>query len=168
MVSKKMEAALNAQMNAEMYSGYLYLAMSAYFEEEELPGFAHWMRIQAAEELEHGLKFFDYILRRNAHVSIEKIDKPETSWEDAKAVFEQVSQHEKNVTGMINELVDLAISEKDHATNNFLQWFVAEQVEEEENADGILGQVKRAIGSPTTLLLLDGELANRPAAGSSE
>ena len=134
MVSEAMEKALNAQFNAELYSGYLYLAMAAYFEDNDYSGFAAWMRVQADEELEHGMKFYDYILRRGAKVNIEAIAKPETEWESPLAAFEQALSHERYVTSLINDLVALAREEKDFATDNFLQWFVEEQVEEEENA----------------------------------
>ena len=126
MVNEKMEAALNAQLNAEVYSGYLYLSMAAYFEDIDLAGFANWMRVQAAEELEHGMKFYDYIIRRGASVTLTAIEAPQTEWESPLAAFEHVLSHEQMVTGLINDLVDLAIEEKDHATNNFLQWFVEE------------------------------------------
>lgn len=161
MVSEKMQDALNGQMNAELYSAYLYLAMGAYFEDSDLPGFANWMRIQAQEELSHGMKFHDYLIRRGKRVLLDEIEKPPREWESALDVFENVLSHEKKVTGLINELVNLAQEEKDHATNNFLQWFVAEQVEEEESAGGILQKVRLAIESPASLLMLDTELAQR-------
>lgn len=161
MVSEKMQDALNKQLNAELYSAYLYLAMSAYFEDSDLPGFANWMKIQAQEELSHGMKFYDYLIRRGKRVKLDEIEKPATSWESPLNVFEQVLSHEEKVTGLINQLVDLAQDEKDHATNNFLQWFVAEQVEEEESAGGLLQKVRLASKSPTSLLMLDNELAQR-------
>ena len=129
MVSENMEKALNAQLNAEIYSGYLYLSMAAYFEDEDLSGFANWMRVQANEELEHGIKFYDYIIRRGASVTLTAIEGPQTEWESPLAAFEHVLEHEKMVTGLINDLVNIAIEEKDHATNNFLQWFVEEHGE---------------------------------------
>ena len=113
MVSEAMEKALNAQFNAELYSGYLYLAMAAYFEDNDYSGFAAWMRVQADEELEHGMKFYDYILRRGAKVNIEAIAKPETEWESPLAAFEQALSHERYVTSLINDLVALAREEKD-------------------------------------------------------
>ena len=161
MVNEKMEAALNAQLNAEVYSGYLYLSMAAYFEDIDLPGFANWMRVQAEEELEHGMKFYDYIIRRGASVTLEAIEKPQTEWDSPLAAFEHVLSHEKTVTGLINNLVDLAIAEKDHATNNFLQWFVEEQVEEEENAMEILAKVRLAGDNNSILYTLNEEFAGR-------
>lgn len=149
MVNEKMEAALNAQINAEIYSGYLYLSMASYFEDIDLAGFANWMRVQASEELEHGMKIF------------EAIEKPQTEWDSPLAAFEHVLSHEKTVTGLINNLVDLAIAEKDHATNNFLQWFVEEQVEEEENAMEILAKVRLAGDNNSILYTLNEEFAGR-------
>ena len=156
-----MEKALNEQINAEFYSAYLYLSMSAYFEELDYPGFAQWMRIQSKEEQDHGAKIYDYVIARGNNVSLEAIDKPQEKWDSVEAIFAHVLEHEQLVTSLINDLVDLAISEKDHATNQFLQWYVAEQVEEEENARDNLGKIKRAGGSKDLLFLLDAELGGR-------
>ena len=161
MVSENMEKALNGQLNAEVYSGYLYLSMAAYFEDEDLAGFANWMRVQAAEELEHGMKFYDYIIRIGASVTLTAIDGPQTEWDSPLAAFEHVLEHEKMVTGLINDLVDLAIEEKDHATNNFLQWFVEEQVEEEENAMELVAKIKLADGDKRLIYELNKELGAR-------
>ncbi|MBZ9570870.1 ferritin [Methanobrevibacter sp. TMH8] len=161
MVSAKMEQALNKQLNAEMYSGYLYLAMSAYFEDTDLSGFANWMRVQAQEELSHGMKFYDYIVQRGARVSLSEIEKPQSQWDSPVDVFEHVLSHEKVVSGLINDLVDLAIEEKDHSTNNFLQWFVAEQVEEEESASDALSKVKLASKASNGLFLVDSDFGSR-------
>lgn len=164
MVSEAMEKALNAQFNAELYSGYLYLAMAAYFEDNDYSGFAAWMRVQADEELEHGMKFYDYILRRGAKVNIEAIAKPETEWESPLAAFEQALSHERYVTSLINDLVALAREEKDFATDNFLQWFVEEQVEEEENAMENLAKLKLAGDDNSLLYKLNEEFAGRGTA----
>ena len=164
MVSEKMEKALNGQLNAEVYSGYLYLSMAAYFEDEDLAGFANWMRVQAEEELEHGMKFYDYIIRRGASVTLTAIEGPQTEWDSPVAAFEHVLSHEQMVTGLINDLVDLAIEEKDHATNNFLQWFVEEQVEEEENAMENLAKLKLAGDDNSLLYKLNEEFAGRGTA----
>ena len=161
MVSEKMEKALNGQLNAEVYSGYLYLSMAAYFEDEDLAGFANWMRVQAAEELEHGMKFYDYIIRRGASVTLTAIEGPQTEWDSPLAAFEHVLEHEKKVSGLINDLVNLAIEEKDHATNNFLQWFVEEQVEEEENAMELVAKAKLADGDNRLIYELNKELGAR-------
>lgn len=161
MIKEKIQDALNKQLNAELYSAYLYLSMGAYFESIDLGGFANWMRVQAQEELTHALKFYDYIIQRGARVILSSIDEPPSEWESPLAVFEHVYQHEQKVTGLINELVDLAIAEGDHATNNFLQWFVAEQVEEEDSANEVLQKIKLMADAPGGLFMLDGELGNR-------
>jgi ferritin len=161
MVSQKMEKELNKQLNAEMYSGYLYLAMAAYFEDSDLAGLANWMRVQAQEELSHSMRFYDYVIRRGARVSLEQIEKPEFKWESSVDVFEHVLSHEKTVSGLIHDLVDLAIEEKDHATNNFLQWFVEEQVEEEESATAALNKVKFASETPNGIIIIDAEFGHR-------
>lgn len=169
MVSKKMQDALNGQMNAELYSAYLYLAMAAYYEDTDLPGFANWMRVQAQEEMTHAMKFYDYLVQRGARVVLDTIEKPPFEWESPLNVSEHVLEHEKKVTGLINDLVNLALEEKDHATNNFLQWYVAEQVEEEESVGAVLQKVKLAADSSSGLLMVDSELAQRvfnpPVAG---
>ena len=161
MLDKEMEKAINKQMNAELYSSYLYLSMGAYFESIDLSGFASWMRVQAQEELSHAMKFYDYLVTRGARVILTEIESPPTEWDNAVAVFEHVYEHEQMVTGLINKLVDLAISLSDHATNNFLQWYVAEQVEEEESASGVLQKVKLAGDDSSGLLMLDQELGTR-------
>jgi len=156
-----MEEALNKQLNAEIYSGYLYLAMAAYFEDIDLEGFANWMRIQAQEELSHGMRFYDYLVQRGARVSLSEIEKPQFEWGSSVDVFEHVLSHEKVVSGLINDLVDLAIVERDHPTNNFLQWFVAEQIEEEESASTALNKVRLANEASNGLFLLDSEFGTR-------
>lgn len=161
MLDKEMENAINEQMNAELYSGYMYLSMAAYFESIDLSGFASWMRVQAQEEYTHGMKFYDYLVTRGARVTLTEIKAPPTEWDSAVAVFEHVYEHEQMVTGLINKLVDLAISLSDHATNNFLQWYVAEQVEEEESSSGVLQRVKLAGNDSSSLLMLDQELSSR-------
>ena len=161
MLDKEMEKAINKQMNAELYSSYLYLSMGAYFESIDLSGFASWMRVQAQEELSHAMKFYDYLVTRGARVTLTEIEAPPTQWDNAVAVFKHVYEHEQMVTGLINKLVDLAISLSDHATNNFLQWYVAEQVEEEESSSSVLQKVKLAGDDSSGLLMLDQELGTR-------
>lgn len=160
-MEEKMVEAINKQMNAELYSSYLYLSMSAYFEAEDLSGFANWMRVQAKEELSHAMKFYDYLVQRGARVTLTEIEAPPKEWDSALAVFEHVYEHEQMVTGLINGLVDLAISLSDHATNNFLQWYVAEQVEEEESASGVLQKVRMAGETPSGIFMVDNELSQR-------
>ena len=161
MVSENMEKAINEQLNAEMYSGYLYLSMAAYFEDQDYPGFAQWMRVQAQEELDHAMKFYDYLNTRGARVTLTAIEAPQTEWDSIEAVFKHVLEHEQMVTSLINNLVNIAIEEKDHATNQFLQWYVEEQVEEEESAMEVLGKIKRAGGAANILYMLDSELGSR-------
>lgn len=161
MLDKEMEDAINKQLNAELYSAYLYLSMGAYFEANDLSGFANWMRVQAQEERDHAMKFYDYLVTRGARVTLTEIEAPPTEWESAIAVFDHVYRHEQMVTGLINKLVDLAISLSDHATNNFLQWYVAEQVEEEESASTVLQKVKLSEEDSRALFMIDQELATR-------
>jgi len=162
MLSKKMQDALNAQINAEMYSAYLYLSMSAYFEAENLPGMAGWMTTQAQEEMVHAMKLYGYTHEARGRVTLAAIEAPPTQWDSPLAAFEAAFAHEQKVTSLINNLVNLAIDEKDHATNQMLQWFVAEQVEEEAHADGIVQQLKRIGDATQPLLMLDRELGARP------
>ena len=168
MLSKKMEKALNGQINAELYSSYLYLSMAAYFESKNLPGMASWMRIQAEEEKMHGMKFFDFVADRGGRVTLDKIDAPETEWASPLAAFEAAYGHEQKVTGLINDLVKLAKSESDAATDIFLQWFVTEQVEEEKSADEVVQKLKMIEGAPHLMLMMDRELGARQAAATEE
>jgi len=160
-LSKKMEKALNEQINAELYSSYLYLAMSAHFADTNLEGFANWMRIQAQEELAHAMKFFDHILERDGQAKLQTIKGPEGTWKTPLDIFEAAYEHEKYISGRINDLVTLAIKESDHASNNFLQWFVAEQVEEEAAANGIVQRLKLVGKNAGATFHLDIELAKR-------
>jgi ferritin len=161
MISKKMEKTLNDQIHAELYSAYLYLSMSAYFESENLPGFAKWMRIQWQEEVMHGLKIYDYVSERGGRATLKSIDGPPAKWKSPLDVFQATYKHEQVVTGRINDLVTQAVAEKDHATNAFLQWFVTEQVEEEKSADEIVQKLKRISDAPGGLYMLDKELGQR-------
>ncbi len=161
MISKKMEEALNAQVNAELYSAYLYLSMESYFQSLNLNGFANWMRVQTQEEVSHAMKIYDFINERGGRALLKGIDAPPTEWNSPLAVFKAAYDHEQKVTGLINGLVDLAIKEKDHATNSFLQWFVNEQVEEEASADEIVQQLKMMEKAPGGMFMLDRELGQR-------
>lgn len=171
MINEKMQQALTEQLNAELYSSYLYLSMSAYFHSIELSGFANWMRVQAQEELMHAMKIYDYVHERGGKVTLRQIDSPPVEWDSPIAAFEHVYEHEQKVTGLINGLVDLAIEEKEHASNNFLQWFVSEQVEEEASANAVLQKIKLMGEAGNGLFMLDQELAQRvftPPAKSAE
>ncbi len=161
MISKKMVKALNEQINAEMYSAYLYLSMAAYFEAENLPGMAAWMRTQTQEETAHAMKFFDYIHERRGRVVLQAIDQPIEEWKSPLAAFEAAFEHEQMITGRIDDLVNLAVQEKDHATNAFLQWFVNEQVEEETSVDTIVQMLKMGEKAPGAMFMIDRELGQR-------
>ncbi len=161
MIPKKMEQALNEQVNAELYSAYLYLAMSAWSEGKNLKGFANWLRVQYQEETAHALKFFDYINERGGNAVLKKIEAPTAKWKDIIDVFQNVLKHEQHVTSLINNLVHISNEEKDFATNNMLQWFVNEQVEEEANATEILEQLKMFDGKGAPLFMMDRELKQR-------
>ncbi len=161
MISKKIEKEINEQINAEFWSAYLYLSMSAYFVSKNLPGFANWMQIQYQEEISHALKFFNYLNERGGRVNLKPIEAVKTEWKDEIEVFHETLKHEQHVTYLINNLVNLAIEEKDHASNNMLQWYVSEQVEEEANVDEILQQLVLLEGNKFGLLMLDRELKQR-------
>ncbi len=161
MLTKKMEEALNKQVNAEFYSAYLYLAMAAYFESIDLAGCAKWMYAQTQEEMVHGMKIYDFINERGGRVKLDKIEAPQVEWESPLAVFEHAYSHEQYVTSLINDLMNLAIEEKDHATQIFLQWFVTEQVEEEASANEVVQKLKLAGTSSGGLFMVDRELGQR-------
>lgn len=161
MLDPKMQNALNDQLNFELYSGYLYLSMSSWFESVNLTGFAGWMHIQAQEELVHAMKYFDYIQERSGRSLLTTVEGPDTEWTSPLEAFEDAYEHETKVTGRINKLVDLAIELSDHATNNFLQWFVAEQVEEEASVDEVVQHLKMVSSDSSGLFMLDRELASR-------
>jgi ferritin len=161
MLTKKLEKALNEQIKWELYSGYLYLSMSAWFADQGLSGFANWMRIQAQEELAHAMRFFDYLLERGGRAVMAAIDAPDSAWKTPLAVMQQTLEHEQHVTARINDLVDLAKAEKDHATDIMLQWFVSEQVEEEDSVGEVLNKVRLIGKDGGGLYMLDKELAGR-------
>lgn len=161
MLNEKVEKAMNRQINAEMYSAYLYLSMSAYFQSINLEGFAGWMKVQALEETYHAMKIYGYVEERGGRVQLTSIEQPPLEWKSPLDAFESAYQHERKVSRMIDELVNLAIAEKDHASNNFLQWFVSEQVEEEDTADGVVQKLKLAGEQGSGLFMLDREMAVR-------
>lgn len=161
MLSKKMEKAFNGQLNAEMFSAYLYLSMSAYFDSLDLGGFANWMRVQAQEEVAHAMKFYAHINERGGRVELSAIDAPKTDWDSPLAAFEDTYKHEQKVTGLIHDLVSLALAEQDDASGTFLQWFVSEQVEEEASASDLVRKAKMAGAEVGGLSMLDKELGQR-------
>jgi ferritin len=161
MLKPSLEKALNDQINAEIYSAYMYLSMSAWFDDAGLPGMAKWMKAQYQEEMFHADKFFHYVQERGGRVLLRAIEAPPTEWESALDVFEKTLDHERHVTSLINDLASLAIDERDHATHNFLQWFIAEQVEEEATADELVNQLRMVGKSGHGMLMIDRELGVR-------
>ena len=161
MINKKIETAINKQINAEIYSSSLYYSMAAYFETQSLKGFSHWLRVQALEELTHVQKFFAYVHERGGRIRMLAVDGPPTNWKSPLAAFEHVYEHEVSVTGMINKLMNMAIKESDHATSHFLQWFIGEQVEEEASADEVVQRLKLVDKTEGGLFLLDQEMDKR-------
>ncbi len=155
-----MQKAINKQINAELYSSYLYLSMASYFESVDLSGCAKWMYAQTQEEIVHAMKMYDYVNEAGGRVLLDAIDKPQDAWDSPLAVFEHAYRHEQLVTGLINDLMNLAIEEKDHATQIFLQWFVSEQVEEEASASAVVNRLKLA--GEHGLFMVDKELGQRP------
>lgn len=153
----------NKQINAELYSAYMYLSMSSYLSEQNLNGFASWMNFQYQEETEHAMKFYQYVLDRGGKVELEAIEKPPVDWNGVLDVFDATLKHEQHVTSLINNLMSAAIEEKDHASVSFLQWFVDEQVEEEASVDEILQQLKLIDGKGPGLFMLDREAKARTA-----
>ncbi|MFC1626632.1 ferritin [Patescibacteria group bacterium] len=160
-LSKKMQQALNEQINAELYSAYIYLSMSAYFEKENLSGFAQWMRMQASEEQVHAMKIYDYINERGGEVMLTSIAQPKATWKSPLDVFQEAHKHEQHVTKLIYNLVNIAKSEDDKATDSFLEWFIDEQVEEEASAEEIVGKLQFINGDPSGLMFLDEKLGER-------
>ncbi len=171
MLSERMQNAINSQINAELYSSYLYAAMAMYFESVDMSGAAKWMDAQAQEELVHAGKFMHYVNERDGRVILEAIEKPPVKWESVLDAFEAALEHERKVSSLINGLVTLAREENDHMTDNFLQWYVAEQVEEEVSAGEVVRKLKLIGDSGGGRFMIDNELGQRvfiPATGSGE
>ncbi len=168
MLSKNLETALNNQVRDELYSSYLYLSISAYFESINFSGFAAWMKAQANEEYFHAMKIYDYIHVRGGRVTLHAIAAPPAEWKSVLDGFETAYEHEKKVTAMINNLVDISIQEKDHAANSFLQWFVTEQVEEESTALRIVEDLKMIGDNKGALFMYDREAGRRGQAAGTE
>jgi ferritin len=160
-ISKSMAEALNGQINAELYSAYVYASMSAFFESEDFKGFAAWMTAQAQEEVAHAMKIYNFIIERGGRVKLTAIDAPPTDWQSPQAAFEAAYKHEQHVTSLIHGLVAKAVEENDYATKNMLDWFVDEQVEEEASASEIVAQLKMIGSQGPALLMLDRELGKR-------
>jgi ferritin len=165
MIAQRVENALNEQINAEIYSAYLYLAMAAHFESENLSGFAQWMRVQTQEEEAHARKLFDYVLERGGKVALKAIDAPPSEWKSPLAAFEAAHEHEQFITDRINKLAELAVEQNDHAAGVFLQWYISEQVEEEASVDRIVRTLKATNEAPGALYMIDRELGRRGSKG---
>ncbi|MDO4929964.1 MAG: ferritin [Bacteroidales bacterium] len=174
MLSKKVEEALNAQINAEMWSAYLYLSMAAYCHSIGKSGMAKWFEVQFKEEQDHAQILYNYIVQRNGHVTLRPIEAVPTEWASVLDVFESTLAHEQKVTALINELMALTTAEHDFATQSMLKWFIDEQVEEEDNAQTIIDNVRMIDGNGYGLYMLDKELGARtytqaaPLAGSAD
>lgn len=170
MMSKKMADAINEQINKEFYSAFLYLSMATKLEDMTLPGFANWMRVQYEEEVFHAMKLLNHMVERGQRVHLKEIEAPPVEWDSPLEIFSEAYDHEVKVTGMINDLVRIAMEDNDHATNQFLLWYVAEQVEEEDNTSTIRDKIKQVQEMPGGLYMLDKELATRifipPPAGA--
>ena len=161
MISKAMQDAINEQINKEMYSSYLYLSMAAYFESVGLPGAAKWTRVQAGEENEHAMKFFEHIIDRGGKVELKAIASPQIEWAGPMAAFKAVLEHEQFVTKSITDLYEVALKEKDYPAQILLQWYINEQVEEEKNATMIIDSMNRIDNRETAVLQLDHQLGKR-------
>lgn len=161
MISKKMQNAFNNQVAAEFYSSFLYLSMAAHLEDNDLPGMANWMRVQYQEETFHAEKIFDYIIERDGRSEVKAWEAPPKKWKSTLEIFEAAYKHEQKVTALINGLMDVAQSEKDHASQVFLQWYVNEQVEEEASVKAIVQQLKMLGDSKAGLFQIDRELGQR-------
>ena len=161
MISKSVLDSMNNQVMHELYSAYFYLSMSAHCESENLPGFATWLRVQATEEQGHAMKFYEYILDRGGKVTLQAISQPPSDFASPLAIFQQVYEHEQKVTSLINAIYNVAVAEKDVASQIFLQWFINEQVEEEKNASQILDMLKKIGSSVGSLYQLDHQLGKR-------
>ena len=169
MISKKMQDALNKQLNAELYAGYLYFAIGAWFEEQNLQGFAAWMKSQAFEEVSHAMRFYNHILERGGTIELDAIKKPEGKWTTPVQAFQAAYEHEVKVTKMINDLVDLANAEKDNAALiGILHWFVNEQIEEEEQTLTAVEKLKMVEDSKEGLFMLDKEYGTRPLPATAQ
>ena len=164
MPTKAVQAAINDQIAMELESAYVYLSMAAYFDENNLPGFSHWMRMQHGEELAHAMKMFDFMLDNGGHVVLKALAKPPSQFKGALAVMKQSLKHERKVTGAITKLYELAVREKDYPAQILLQWFISEQTEEEKTVGDIIAQMEMVGDSGSGLLLIDQQLSGRTAA----
>ncbi|MBI3362933.1 MAG: ferritin [Chloroflexi bacterium] len=165
MISNTLQDTINDQIKHELNSAYLYLSMSAYCQAVSLPGFAHWMRLQYGEEVEHAMKLFDYLADREGRVTLQALEQPLADFKSALEMMQYTLGHERKVTGLINQLYDVAVKENDRAAQVFLEWFITEQVEEEKNASTIVEKMKMVGSEGATLYLLDREMGARGSGG---
>ena len=165
MLSKTIQKAFDTQIKDELESAYLYLSMSSYCNAESLFGFGKWLRMQAQEELGHGMKLFDYVHHRGGHVALQGIEEPKADFKNMQELFKIVLEHEQKVTGRIHKLYEMSTKENDYASEIELQWFITEQVEEEQNATTIVEQLKMIGDNKAALLMMDKEMAGRSTAG---
>jgi len=161
MISKKMTEAINTQINREFFSAYLYLAMASDAMDKGFKGAANWLNLQFKEEQDHAIKFCHYLQEQGAKVKLGAIDMPKGEWKDLLALFKEVLEHERNVTAWIREIADLAVAEKDYATQNMLKWFIDEQVEEESAATDVVWMLEMSAGSKGALFMADKQLGKR-------
>jgi ferritin len=161
MISKAMQDAINEQIKNEFYSAYMYLSMSAYFQANNLPGFAAWLRVQFQEEQTHALKLYDHMIDRGGRIDLKALSQPPAEWKTSLEAFQNVLTHEQHVTALINKVYETALSEKDYPAQVMLQWFINEQVEEEKNATEIVEQLKLIDAHGTAVLMLDHQLGKR-------
>ena len=163
MLKPRVEEAINAQIQRELYSSYLYLSMAAHLASRNLPGFSHWLNVQAQEEMIHVIKFYTHVLDRGGKVTLQAIEAPPHEWPTLEAIFQATLAHERYITENIHDLVDIAAAERDHGTHAFLQWYVNEQVEEEKNAEDLLAKIQLLGGTGHGVFMMDRDLAARPA-----
>lgn len=163
MINKAMQDAINEQINKELFSSYLYLSMAAWFEDRNLPGFAHWMRLQEGEEREHAMKLYEHILDRGGRVELKAIAAPKAEWASPLQAFEEAAAHEAFISASITSLYEAAVAEKDYPAQIMLQWFIAEQVEEEKNAAEIVSWLKMVEAREGAVMQVDHRLGKRGA-----
>jgi ferritin len=161
MISQTIQDAMNEQIKHELHSAYVYLSMAAYFESQNLPGFANWMQVQSREEVNHAMKFYTFINDRGGRVQLQTIGQPPIEFSSAEDVFKQALAHEEHISDTIHKLYDLALKETDYPAQVMLHWFIEEQVEEEQNVGQVLEMVKMAEGRPWSLLILDNQIGKR-------
>lgn len=163
--SPGLQKAMNDQIRKEFESAYIYLSMAAWMEDQNLPGFAAWLRLQAREESTHAMKIFDHLIDRGCRVALQPLAGPPTDFTSSLHVFQEVKKHEEKVTRSINDLYGLALDDRDYASQVFIQWFITEQVEEEKNSSQVLESVRRVGDNQAALVMLDRELGSRTLAG---